>query len=68
MTNNIETKKINKKDIFWAAIKPIKKTVSINEMIKEQQYKPIKKEGFYKKIASLKIKEPLKELLGKLTK
>lgn len=63
-----EAEKINKKDIFWTAIKPIKKAVSIDEMIKEQQYKPIKKEDFYKKVASIKIKESLEELLGKLTK
>jgi len=63
-----EAEKINKKDNFWAAIKPIKKAISIDEMIKEQNYKPIKKEDFYKKVATINIEEPLEELLGKLTK
>ena len=54
------------KNNFWEAIKPIKKAVSIEEMIAEQNYKPIKKAVFYKKTAKLNIKEPLEDLLSML--
>lgn len=55
-----------KKASFWEAIKPIKATSSIEEMIVEQDYKPIKKEDFYRKTAKLKIEEPLEDLLSML--
>lgn len=47
-------------------IKPIKKSISIDDMIKEQGYKPIKRDDFYKKVSKLKIEEPLEELLSML--
>jgi len=59
---------MNKKEAFWTAIKPIKKAISIDEMIKEQNYKPIEKERFYKKVTTINIEESLEELLKKLTK
>lgn len=59
---------MNKKDAFWIVIKPIKKALSIDVMIKKQNYKPIKKEDFYKKVTTINIEESLEELLGKLTK
>ncbi|MFK7982875.1 MAG: hypothetical protein AB8G86_23040 [Saprospiraceae bacterium] len=63
-----EVEKIKRTDNFKGAIKAIKKSTSIDEMIKEQHYKPIKKEDFYKKLAAIDIQEPLEELLKKLTK
>lgn len=57
-----ETSKHN----LWEAIKPIKKSVSIEEMIVEQNYTPIKKADFYKKTSKLNIKEPLEDLLSML--
>ena len=56
------------KESFWAAVKPIKKTPSIEEMIIEQNYKPIEKEDFYTKVSKLEIEEPLEELLMMLKK
>lgn len=53
---------------FWEAIKPIKKSSSINEMIEAQNYKPINKESFYNKASKLNITEPLDELLAMLSK
>jgi hypothetical protein len=47
-------------------IKPIKKSISIDDMIKEQNYKPIKSDDFYSKVSNLNIEEPLEELLSML--
>ena len=47
-------------------IRPTRKSISIEEMKKEQGYKPIQKESFYRKVAKLKIEEPLEELLSML--
>ncbi len=57
-----------KKDKFWAAIRPIKRSNTIAEMIEEQGYKPITKNTFYKKVAKLNINEPLEDLLSMLSK
>ena len=51
---------------IWEAIKPIKKSYSIEEMIKDQNYQPIDKDAFYKKAKALNITEPLAELLSQL--
>jgi hypothetical protein len=56
------------KESFWAAVRPIKKTLSIEELIIEQNYKPIEKNEFYTKVATLQIEEPLEELLNMLKK
>ncbi|MCB0844923.1 MAG: hypothetical protein KDD63_23145 [Bacteroidetes bacterium] len=53
---------------FWSAIKPIRKSISLEEMIKEQAYTPIRKKQFYQKVAKLNIDEPLEELLSMLSK
>jgi len=59
--------KKQKKDKFWSAVKQIRQSVTIEELIKEQNYKPIKAEEFYKEVAELNIEEPLDELLAMLT-
>ena len=46
--------------------KPLRPSISVKEMKKEQDYQPIKKNAFYKKAAKLKIEEPLDELLSML--
>lgn len=51
---------------FNSIIKPIKKSISIDEMVKTQGYQPIKKDAFYQKVSKLKIEEPLEELLSML--
>lgn len=57
-----EKKAAQLKSIF----KPIRPSISVKEMKKEQAYQPIKKNAFYKKAAKLKIEEPLDELLSML--
>ena len=54
-------------DKFWSAVKPIRQSVTIEELIKEQNYTPITAEEFYKEVAELNIEEPLDELLAMLT-
>lgn len=49
-----------------AIIKPLRKSISIKEMKKEQAYQPLKRTSFYKKAAKLKIEEPLEDLLSML--
>jgi len=63
-----EVQGFRQKETFWAAVKPIRKSVSLEQIIKEQNYKPINKQEFYNQVAKISIKEPLDELLGKLTK
>ena len=53
---------------FWKAVKPMRKNITVEQLKKEQNYKPISKEEFYKKAAELNITEPLDELLSMLTK
>ncbi len=49
-----------------AAIKPIRKSLTIEQMIEEQNYTPIKREDFFKKAEELQIEEPLEKLLEQL--
>ena len=52
---------------FRSAVKPIRQSVTIAQLIDEQNYTPIKAEEFYKEVAELNIEEPLEELLAMLT-
>ena len=55
----------SKDDIrFLDAVKSIRKTVSLEELIAEQNYQPIKKEIFFHKTSKLEFKESLEELLA----
>jgi len=49
--NKIKTEK--KADPLKSIIKPIRSSISVEEMKKEQDYQPIKKNTFYKKAAKL---------------
>jgi len=53
-------------DDNWRAIKPLKKSTSVEEMITEQAYSPVMKEEFYTKASKIEIDEPLEELLSML--
>lgn len=53
---------------FWAVIKPIRKSISIDEMIEKQGYSPIMKDSFFEKVKRLNITEPLEDLLAMLSK
>ena len=43
--------------------KPIRDYLNVEELKKEQNYEPIDKKVFFKKIQKLKIEEPIEELL-----
>lgn len=49
---------------FLEAIKPIRKSVTLEELITEQGYQPITKEAFFKKTSELEFDESLEELLS----
>lgn len=62
-----EVEKISEGESVWSrVIKPIKETISIEEMIKEQNYTPISKEEFFKLAEELNIEESVEELLSQL--
>lgn len=63
-----EIEAINKQDKFWEAIKPIRQSVTLEQMIAEQGYQPIEKEAFYEKVSKIDIEEPLEELLSMLSR
>lgn len=58
-----EVAQIQENPTFWNAIKPVKKSTSLEEMIAEQNYVPLQKDAFYKKTSAINITEPLDELL-----
>lgn len=63
--HQIET--INQDSELWSSIiKPIRKSVTIDQMIEEQGYKPIEKEAFFEKVDELEIEESLEDLLAML--
>ena len=53
-------------EVFWTAIKPLRKTITLEQMIKEQNYKPIEKDEFFKMVDELEIEESIEELLSML--
>lgn len=63
-----EVEAINKEAKFWEAIKPIRQSVTLEQMIAEQGYQPIEKEAFYEKVSKIDIEEPLEELLSMLSR
>jgi len=50
-------------DIIKKFSKPMRKRIDIEELKREQNFKPINKEVFFKKIEELNIEEPLEDLL-----
>jgi len=63
-----QLKDIQANNLLLTNIKPIRKTVSIEMLKKEQNYKPIQKDEFFKLVEELNIEEPIEELLEKLHK
>lgn len=61
-----EVEAIQKEEVFWTAIKPLRKTITLEQMIKEQNYKPIEKDEFFKMVDELEIEESIEELLSML--
>lgn len=58
----------NKRDVgLWdKVIKPMRKTMSIEELVKEQDYIPLEKESFFNLTEELGIEESIDELLAQL--
>ena len=61
-----EVESIQQEEVFWTAIKPLRKTITLEQMIKEQNYKPIEKDEFFKVVDELEIEESIEELLSML--
>jgi hypothetical protein len=53
-------------DLWNRVMKPMKKSVTIEDMIKEQNHKPIKADAFFAQAEELHIEESLEELLAEL--
>lgn len=64
----METNNSHKNQQFIRDIKPTRKGVTIEQLIEEQNYTPIKREEFSAKAKELNIEEPLEVLLAQLTK
>ncbi len=50
-------------DLLRKLAKPMRKKLDIEELKREQNWKPVNKEAFFKKIDELDIQESLEELL-----
>ena len=61
-----EVESIQQEEVFWTAIKPLRKSITLEQMIKEQNYKPIEKDEFFKMVDELEIEESIEELLSML--
>jgi|GEM_PF-1703282 hypothetical protein len=61
-----QVEELAQKAKFWEAIKPIKKAVTLAEMIAEQNYKPVSAAVFFEQAAAIKMDEPIEELLEML--
>lgn len=48
--------------------KPMKKTLDVEEMIREQNWKPVDLEEWHRLVEELDIQEPIEQLLAQLTK
>lgn len=57
-----------KKPNVFDAVKPIRENITIDQMVKEQNYKPITYQEFRKKADEIEWEETLEELLEMLTK
>lgn len=66
LENQVESLHTREEDRFMEAVKPVRKSVTLEELIAEQNYQPIKKEEFFRKTSELEIEESLEELLAML--
>ncbi len=55
-----------KKPNVWDAVKPIRKNVSLAQMIEEQQTKPISADTFFSLAREVELNDPIEELLADL--
>jgi len=47
-------------------LRPVRATISLDEMIREQNYQPIEREEFFELAAAIGIEESIEELLAQL--
>ena len=47
-------------------LRPVRATISLEEMIKEQNYQPIEREEFFELATAIGIEESIEELLAQL--
>ena len=47
-------------------LRPARTTISLEEMIREQNYQPIEREAFFELAAAVNIEESIEELLAQL--
>ena len=64
----IKIKSQIKKPNVFDAVKPIRENITIDQIVKEQNYKPITYQEFRKKADEIEWEESLEELLEMLTK
>lgn len=57
---------INQQRLWDKAVRPMKTEISVETLIKEQDYKPISKESFFEQANAIQITESLDELLEML--
>ena len=56
----------SREQLWDKVIKPMRKTISVEELASEQDYKPLDKEYFFSLTEELKIEEDIDELLAQL--
>lgn len=64
-----ELEEIQRRENLLAKItKPMKKTLDVEEMKREQNWKPVDMEEWHRLAKELDIQEPIEQLLAQLTK
>lgn len=58
----------SKEELLAQITKPMKKTLDVEEMKREQNWKPVDLEEWNKLVAELDIQEPVEQLISKLTR
>ena len=58
-----QVKQLDPKAPFWKAIRPIRQKFSLEEMIAEQNYKPVDADTFFKQADEIQMKESIEEML-----
>ncbi|MBL7817801.1 MAG: hypothetical protein JNL70_22525 [Saprospiraceae bacterium] len=64
MPEDVQNNDSDTNDLLQQAIKPIRATINIEDLIREQNYTNFDKEGFESLIAQLDIQDPIEELLA----
>lgn len=57
---------INQEHLWNKVVRPTRKGITVETLIKEQNYKPVSKEKFFEQANQIQITEPLDELLAML--